>query len=94
MKISKKQLKTIIKEEKSKLLRETMRDDYAEMGNFDRYSGMLPDRSPENDPKLYVNLSDDQLAALDALQDAVTLCYDARVPVADVMDTVKAGIGD
>ena len=35
MKTTKRQLKRIIKEEKAKLLRENMRDDYAEMGNFD-----------------------------------------------------------
>lgn len=35
MKITKRQLKQIIKEERAKLISESMRDDYAEMGNFD-----------------------------------------------------------
>ena len=35
MKITKRQLQEIIKEEKARLLRESMKDDYAEMGNFE-----------------------------------------------------------
>ena len=81
MKVSKRQLKTIIKEEKGKLLRETMRDDYAEMGNFDRYSGMEAD--------LYVNLTDEQENALGNLEAAVAACTKAGCEEADVMDTIQ-----
>jgi len=35
MKVSKRQLRVIIREEKSKLLKESMKDDYAAMGNFE-----------------------------------------------------------
>ena len=38
MKITKRQLRQIIKEEKDKLLKESMGDDYAAMGNFDQQS--------------------------------------------------------
>ena len=63
MKVSKRQLRNIIKEEKAKLLRETMADDYAEMGNFDRYSGQKAAMSPTDISK-QLGLINDAVSAL------------------------------
>ena len=87
MKITKKQLKKIIKEEKAQVLKEWFSDEH------DPATGKRDQYEPENDPELYVNLSDDQLDALDALQHALEDCRASNVPIADIMDTVKAGTG-
>ena len=98
MKVSKRQLRRIIKEEKTRLVREQP-DRYKEFGNFDRYSGQKADSegaqySPRDNPGgnptgLYVNLTDEQENALNDLEAAMAVCVRAGCSSADVMDTVQ-----
>ena len=76
MKITKRQLKRIIKEEKAKLLKEAPR--YGE-----QYS--------DTDETLYVNLDNDQLQALDDLTAQIEHCRALGIPEADIADTIRAG---
>ena len=76
MKITKRQLRRIIKEEKAKLLKEAPR--YGE-----QYT--------DTDETLYVNLDNDQLQALDDLSAQIEHCRALGVPEADIADTIRAG---
>jgi len=76
MKITKRQLRRIIKEEKAKLLKEAPR--YGE-----QYT--------DTDETLYVNLDNDQLQALDDLSAQIEHCRALGVPEADIADTNRAG---
>jgi len=76
MKITKRQLRRIIKEEKAKLLKEAPR--YGE-----QYT--------DTDETLYVNLDNDQLQALDDLSAQIEQCRALGVPEADIADTIRAG---
>jgi hypothetical protein len=109
MKITKRQLKRIIREEKARLLemlgtpeQQRAAAEYSRKQRAGKKPkvnmafqmndpGDGPD--PENDMGLYVNLSDDQLDALDALQNALEMCRTSNVASADIMDTVQAGLG-
>ena len=73
MKITKRQLRQIIKEEKQKLV---------ELGIS---------RGEEASYELYVNLSDDQLEALDDLTATLERCRRLGIPEADIADTIRAG---
>ena len=44
----------------------------------------------EDNTNLYANLSDEQLDALDALEDVLRRCMDSGLQAADIMDTVKS----
>ena len=82
MKITKRQLKRIIKEE-LKLVEGNL-----ESSMYDRVAkeqGYLGDNSD-----LYVNLTDEQTVALDDLERAVNKCIAAGVTNGDMMDTVKS----
>ena len=108
MNITKRQLKRIIREEKARLLEMLGTPEQqraaAEYSRKQR-AGKKPkvnmafqmndpgdDTDPENDMELYAHLSDDQLDALGALQDALKLCRTSNVASEDIMDTVQAGL--
>jgi len=76
MKITKRQLRRIIKEEKSKLLKEAPRygEEYA--------SGA--------DEGLYTNLDDDQLSALDELEYVLDTCLEMNISSENILDTVNS----
>ncbi|MBK26141.1 MAG: hypothetical protein CME70_19240 [Halobacteriovorax sp.] len=76
MRITKRQLKRIIKEEKLKLLKEAPR--YGEQYN-------------DVDEELYVNRSLDQLEALDDLTACIERCRAMGIPDRDIADTIRAG---
>ena len=84
MKISKRQLKRIIKEEKAKLLKEAPyqgpRFASSDAQEWGKMSGQ----------DLYVNLTDEQQAALDDLERAVNKCMAAGVTDADMKDTIES----
>jgi phenylalanyl-tRNA synthetase beta subunit len=76
MKITKRQLKRIIKEERAKLLKEAPR--YGEQ------------YSDTDDGGLYVNLTPEQEDALGMLEIALKDCISRGVKVTDIQDTVEA----
>jgi len=76
MKISRKQLRQIIKEEKAKLLKEAPR--YGE------------EYASDADEALYTNLDDDQLSALDELEYVLDTCLEMNISSEDILDTVKS----
>jgi hypothetical protein len=80
MKITKKQLKRIIREEKAKLLREASRHASPTAQMWAKQSGQ----------DLYVNLTDEQQLALDDLERAVDKCIAAGVTDADITDTIES----
>tara|TARA_B100001250_G_scaffold319985_1_gene282848 strand:+ start:197 stop:463 length:267 start_codon:yes stop_codon:yes gene_type:complete len=80
MKITKRQLMRIIKEEKAKILREARPWPTADQ----------PPSEFEENSDLYVNLSHEQEVALDRLEDALKACLDAGVKWQDIMDTASA----
>lgn len=73
MRLNKSQLKRIIREEKSRILREG------------------PNRSPDGGD-LYVNLTDDQEGALNALEAAIMECVAAGCTQDDMRDTLEATV--
>ena len=75
MKITKKQLRRIIREEKAKLLKEAPR--YG-----DQYS--------DTDETLYTNLDDDQLGVLNDLEDALEACLEMGISEENILDTVNS----
>ena len=86
MKITKRQLRRIIKEEKAKLLNEWTPADagFAAARDDARKAAAKED--------LYVNLTDDQSAALDELEDAIATCLKAGVSDAEINDTVESSL--
>ena len=78
MKITKRQLRRIIKEAKTGLV---------EAGASGR--GLPADDRHD----LYVNLDNDQLQALDDLVIAINECQQIGIPEADLIDTVKSAVG-
>jgi len=95
MKITKRQLRRIIREEKAKLLKE------APMGMMMDPVQLKPSKSrhasptaqmwaKQSDQDLYVNLTDEQQAALDDLERAVDKCMAAGVTDADMKDTIES----
>jgi len=80
MKISKRQLRRIIKEEKAKLLKEAPR-------HASPTAQMWADQSGQD---LYINLTDEQQLALDDLERAVDKCMAAGVTDADMKDTIES----
>jgi hypothetical protein len=78
MKITKRQLRRIIKEEKAR---------FVEAGASGR--GLPPDDRHD----LYVNLDNNQLQALDDLVIAINHCRRIGVPEADLVDTIKSEVG-
>jgi hypothetical protein len=100
MKISKRQLKRLIREEKSRLL-EGYKEERA-------MAAATAKRNPKPNPQfpkmtypedrakaaadkgdLYVNLTDEQASALDNLEAAAAACSKAGCTRADVMDTIS-----
>ena len=80
MKVSKRQLRRIIKEEKTKLLKEAPRHASSDAQEWGKQSGQ----------DLYVNLTDEQQMALVDLERAVDKCIAARVTDADMKDTIES----
>ena len=80
MKITKKQLKRIIREERARLV---------------EYGGYDPDPSSHEDfaPDLYVNLTDEQAAGLDELEVLVGRLLDIGTQNADILDTITSLVG-
>jgi hypothetical protein len=76
MKITERQLKRIIKEEKSKLLKEAPR--YGE------------EYASDADEGLYTNLDDDQLSALDELEYVLDTCLEMNISSENILDTVNS----
>ena len=93
MKITKNQLRRIIKEEKAKLKEYGGRPyDPTVPGDYERYrdnpTGDAPHGGSSDD--LYVNLTDQQEQALQGLETAIQACYDAKCKQADMDDTYAA----
>jgi hypothetical protein len=93
VKVSKRQLRRIIREEKRRLVREQAKDD---MGRYLPNPQFPKMTYPEDRAKaaadkgdLYVNLTDEQADALDSLEAAAAACSKAGCTRADVMDTVS-----
>ena len=87
MRITKRQLKRIIKEEKAKLLKEAQ-------STFDGHPSPVAGRtfssqSGQDPTGLYVNLTDEQENALNDLDAAMAACVRAGCSAVDVMDTVQ-----
>jgi len=80
MKITKRQLRRIIKEEKRKVLKEAPRYASSDAQEWGTQSGQ----------DLYVNLTDEQQAALSNLELAVDKCIAAGVADADITDTIES----
>ena len=80
MKITKSQLKEIIKEEFSSILKEAPRYRDPNASEWGTQIGV----------DLYVNLTDEQKSALDDLERAVNRCIDAGVADADMKDTIES----
>ena len=80
VRITRGQLKRIIKEEKAKLLKEAPR-------HASPTAQLWADQSDQN---LYVNLTNEQKAALDDLEDAIDRCMAAGVTDADMRDTIES----
>jgi len=77
VKITKRQLRRIIKEAWPR----------------DAVGKLLPRQLSDNSdgPDLYVNLTDDQLEALDDLTACMERCRRLGIPEADIADTIRAG---
>jgi len=86
MRITKRQLKRIIKEERAKLFKEWTPADagFAAARDDDRKRAARED--------LYVNLTDDQSVALDELENALAMCLKAGVSDAEINDTVESNL--
>jgi hypothetical protein len=80
MRITKRQLKRIIREERARLLKEAPRHASPTAQMWAKQSGQ----------DLYVNLTDEQQAALDDLERAVDKCMAAGVTDADMKDTIES----
>ena len=104
MKISKRQLKRIIREEKRRLLegyKEERELAAASWKSNPKPNPQFPKMTyPEDRAKaaaakgdLYVNLTDDQAEALDSLEQAMHECIIAGCSDEDMMDTVTSAIG-
>ena len=95
MKITKRQLRRIIKEElELKDYAAGVRGDpgvakshVSQPRHSSSTAQMWADQSDQN---LYVNLTDEQKAALDDLEDAVNKCMAAGVTDADMKDTIES----
>ena len=83
MKISKRQLRRIIKEEKRKLVKE----------QWDIIDDPDPSSHEDFAPDLYVNLTDEQAAGLDELEVLVGRLLDMGTQTADILDTVTSLAG-
>ena len=97
MKVSGKQLRRIIREEKRKLLEQGhygMRDPRDRIDNPEWYGDAddMPDVEGAED--LYINLTDEQETALSTLEQALSSCLDAGCKPADILDTVSSMVGD
>jgi hypothetical protein len=96
MKVSKRQLRRIIKEEKRKLLEQGhygMGDPRDRIDNPEWYDDAV-DLDAIGSEDLYINLTDEQEAALSTLEQALSSCLDAGCKPADILDTVSSIIGD
>jgi hypothetical protein len=80
VKITKRQLRRIIKEEKRKILKEAPRYANPDAQHWAAQSGQ----------ELYVNLTDQQMDALNNLENAVDRCIAARCTDADMKDTLES----
>ena len=83
MRLTKRQLKQIIREEKRRLL---------ESGEWETEPEF--DRPPFREESLYTNLSDNETSSLDALEACVGDCVSAGCAEEDIMDTVQAALKD
>ena len=81
MRLTKRQLKRIIREEKRRLI---------EAGGFYDEHDMEAAESAD----LYTNISDQESASLDALENCVWDCIDGGCAEEDIMDTVQAALKD
>ena len=86
MKITKRQLRRIIKEERAKLFNEWTPADAGFAAARD------DDRNAMAKEDLYVNLTDDQSVALDELENALAMCLKAGVSDAEINDTVESNL--
>ena len=97
MKITKRQLKRIIREEKRRLLEGYKEErELAAASTHYKPAPQFPKMTyPEDRAKgdLYVNLTDDQAEALDGLEQAMHECIIAECSDEDMMDTVTSAIG-
>jgi hypothetical protein len=84
MRLTKRQLKRIIREEKRKL-------DEGPQPRWDDPHFPFDWRQKEDESGgLYTNLSEQSLSALDALRDCIQTCVSSGCKEADIMDTVKS----
>jgi len=81
MKITKRQLRRIIKEEM----------DIEDQRAMDMGIINYPDGTNAGDD-LYTNLSDDQSVALDELENALVMCLKAGISDAEINDTVESNL--
>ena len=84
MKVTKRQLRRIIKEERRKLSEANYLSDEAIRQMRDQ-----DDEAATHN--LYVNLSDDQLQCLDDLTACMERCRRLGIPEADIADTIRSG---
>ena len=84
MKITKRQLRRIIREEKARLLKE---EEAPRPRHASQQAQMWAKQSGQD---LYVNLTDEQSMALNDLERAVDKCIAAGVTDADIMDTIES----
>jgi hypothetical protein len=82
MKVTKRRLKRIIKEEKRRILEQNFKP-------APQFPKMAYPEDLVSPSDLYVNLTDEQTSALDNLEAAVAACSKAGCTRADVMDTVS-----
>jgi hypothetical protein len=92
MKITKKQLKRIIREERARLVEY---GDYTRDALQGKWPKDDPDPSSHEDfaPGLYVNLTDEQASGLDELEVLVGRLLDIGTQNADILDTVTGLTG-
>ena len=95
MKITKRQLKRIIREEKRKLfeqrnVRPTGGDGFPDDWWDD--TDDMPDKAPADG--LYVNLTDEQERALSDLEQALSACLNAGCKPADILDTASSMVSE
>ena len=93
MKISKRQLKRIIREEKRKLLEQGGHHGVGDPRDRVDNPEWYPPAGGEGDENLYVNLTDEQSEGLDELEALVGRLLDIGTQNADILDTVTSLVG-
>ena len=93
MKITKRQLKRIIKEEMKDYAAGVRGDPGVAKSHVNQPRHASPTAqlwADQSDQNLYVNLTNEQKAALDDLEDAIGRCMAAGVTDADMRDTIES----